>query len=62
MKNFPTEGNVAGCEYAGIVEELGPDANGEFQVGDRIAGLVHGSEYRSLDFFRFSLTVSILTH
>ncbi|KAI1341345.1 GroES-like protein [Xylariaceae sp. FL0016] len=32
----------AGCDYAGIVVDVAPDAEGGFQRGDRIAGWVHG--------------------
>lgn len=34
-------GSRVGCEYAGIVEEVGSDVT-KFKKGDRIAGFVHG--------------------
>lgn len=43
-KFFPTEGNVVGCDYAGVVEELGPEASADLKVGDRVCGFVHGGE------------------
>lgn len=35
-------GARAGCDYAGVVEEVGPDVTKDFKKGDRIAGVVHG--------------------
>lgn len=42
MKFFPSVGNIIGCDFAGIVEELGADAPRDLQVGDRVASWVHG--------------------
>lgn len=36
-------GGVSGCDYAGIVEEVGPEVASEFKKGDRICGPVSGS-------------------
>ncbi|KAI5460835.1 chaperonin 10-like protein [Mariannaea sp. PMI_226] len=36
-------GPLVGCDYAGIVEEVGPKVTKHFQKGDRIAGIAHGS-------------------
>ena len=41
----PAEGNIVGCDFAGIVEELGPETQTDLKVGDRIAGFVHGCAY-----------------
>lgn len=49
--NFPTEGAIAGCDFAGIVVQVSDDndstGTGEpscrFQPGDRVCGAVHGS-------------------
>ncbi|KAJ7638205.1 chaperonin 10-like protein [Roridomyces roridus] len=36
-------GNILGCDFAGIIEEIGPDVPaGLRSIGDRIAGVVHG--------------------
>ncbi|KAI1808887.1 putative zinc-binding oxidoreductase ToxD [Daldinia bambusicola] len=35
-------GGLVGCDYAGIVEELGPDVT-NFKVGDKISGFVSGA-------------------
>ncbi|KAI1213383.1 oxidoreductase-like protein [Annulohypoxylon truncatum] len=35
-------GCTIGCDYAGIVEEIGPDVTKPLKVGDKIAGFVHG--------------------
>jgi NADPH:quinone reductase-like Zn-dependent oxidoreductase len=35
-------GALIGCDYAGIVEEVGKDVKKPFKKGDRICGFVHG--------------------
>lgn len=37
-----SHGARIGCDYAGIVEEVGSKVTKEFKKGDRIAGFVHG--------------------
>ena len=45
VMNFKSKGNVVGCEFAGVVVQLGPNVDGEqVQVGQRVAGFVHGCE------------------
>ncbi|KAN0102646.1 GroES (chaperonin 10)-like protein [Hyaloscypha variabilis] len=34
--------SIVGCEYSGVVEEVGTAATDVWKVGDRIAGAVHG--------------------
>jgi NADPH:quinone reductase-like Zn-dependent oxidoreductase len=36
-------GVLVGCDYAGIVEEVGKDVKKPFRKGDRICGFAHGS-------------------
>jgi NADPH:quinone reductase-like Zn-dependent oxidoreductase len=36
-------GGVVGCDYVGVVEQVGPKVTKQFAKGDRIAGFVHGS-------------------
>ena len=35
-------GCIVGCDYAGKVVKVGPTAGGNWTVGDRVAGVVHG--------------------
>lgn len=35
-------GTIVGCDYAGIVEQVGSGGNSRFKKGDRIAGFAHG--------------------
>ncbi|KAF2142056.1 uncharacterized protein K452DRAFT_298063 [Aplosporella prunicola CBS 121167] len=39
---LPSEGCTSGCDYAGIVEEVGPNVSSGLRKGDRIAGFTHG--------------------
>ncbi|KAB8239565.1 hypothetical protein ETB97_006740 [Aspergillus alliaceus] len=36
-------GSLVGCDYAGIVEEVGKDVKKSFRKGDRVCGFTHGS-------------------
>ncbi|KAL2169181.1 hypothetical protein VTG60DRAFT_6345 [Thermothelomyces hinnuleus] len=38
-----TVGTIVGCDYAGVVEQVGPKVTKPFAKGDRVAGFVHGS-------------------
>jgi hypothetical protein len=35
-------GTIVGCDYAGIVEQVGAGGSNRFKKGDRIAGFAHG--------------------
>lgn len=37
-----TKGAIVGCNYSGIVEEVGPAVTNDLKIGDRVAGFVHG--------------------
>ncbi len=37
-----TPGCTVGCDFAGVVEEVGPKVEKEWAKGDRIAGFTHG--------------------
>lgn len=36
-------GSRIGCDYAGVVEEVGDKVTKSFKKGDRISGVVHGA-------------------
>ncbi|RYP04923.1 hypothetical protein DL764_004135 [Monosporascus ibericus] len=38
-------GSIVGCDYAGEVVNIGKNARGDWKVGDRVAGAVHGGLY-----------------
>lgn len=42
IDNLNKPGHLIGCDYAGVVEELGSNLTKDFKVGDRICGFVHG--------------------
>lgn len=41
------KGAVAGCDYSGIVVEIGQDVATEWTIGDRVASFAHGCKYPS---------------
>lgn len=41
------DGTIVGCDYAGIVEEVGKAVKKTFRKGDRIAGFAHGGTFRN---------------
>ncbi|KAF5015224.1 hypothetical protein F66182_13521 [Fusarium sp. NRRL 66182] len=40
--NLAAEGGLLGCDFAGIVEEVGSKVTKKWQKGERIAGVAHG--------------------
>ncbi|KAL5342246.1 chaperonin 10-like protein [Aspergillus crustosus] len=42
-------GSRVGCDYAGVVEAVGPKVEKEFRKGERISGVVHGSDRTQLE-------------
>ncbi|KAE8320176.1 chaperonin 10-like protein [Aspergillus transmontanensis] len=42
-------GCLAGCDYSGIVEEVGKDVKKSFRKGDRICGVTHGANVLELE-------------
>ncbi|KAL4971413.1 chaperonin 10-like protein [Aspergillus desertorum] len=42
MGPYVAPGAIAGCDFAGVVESLGPDVTEDFQVGDRVCTAVLG--------------------
>lgn len=56
---MPVFGLRAGCDYAGIVEEVGPDVTKAFKKGDRIAGPTHGSNMSNLDDGAFAEFIAV---
>jgi NADPH:quinone reductase-like Zn-dependent oxidoreductase len=43
IDHLPTPNATAGCDFAGVVEEVGPKVSKNWKKGDRIAGFLHGS-------------------
>lgn len=43
--NRAKDGALVGCDYAGVVEEVGPSVTKAWKKGDRICGVTHGSNY-----------------
>lgn len=41
---LPSPGAIVGCDYSGVVEKVGPAVKHGPHVGDRVMGMVHGSE------------------
>ncbi|KFY27075.1 hypothetical protein V493_03710 [Pseudogymnoascus sp. VKM F-4281 (FW-2241)] len=48
---------VIGCDYAGVVSSVGKEAPGGWEVGDRVAGVVHGGLYHDRGSFAEYLKV-----
>lgn len=46
---MPTPGALAGCDYSGVVEEVGKGVKKAFKKGDRICGFAHGSNNSELE-------------
>ncbi|KAL2859406.1 chaperonin 10-like protein [Aspergillus pseudodeflectus] len=42
-------GSRIGCDYAGVVEEVGPKVTKAFKKGDRITGMVHGCDRTQIE-------------
>lgn len=40
---FPTPGAIVGMDFSGIVASIHPDTTTDLHVGDRVCGMVHGS-------------------
>jgi NADPH:quinone reductase-like Zn-dependent oxidoreductase len=43
IENSPSKGAIAGCDYAGVVEEVGNGVK-DLKVGDRVAGFARGGD------------------
>ncbi|CAG7974604.1 unnamed protein product [Penicillium salamii] len=59
-----TKGATAGCDYSGIIEEMGSDvdpAHG-LQVGDRVAGFNHGCNGENLSDGSFAEYIAVKAH
>jgi len=50
MRYISPEGAIMGCDFSGIVKDVGPDVK-DIKVGDRVASAVHGSCYPAVGAF-----------
>lgn len=44
IDHLASPGAIVGCDYSGIVERVGSAVKNGPHVGDRVMGMVHGSE------------------
>ena len=42
-------GALSGCDYAGVVEEVGSNVKKRFDKGDRVCGMCHGANHLQLE-------------
>ncbi|EAW20312.1 uncharacterized protein NFIA_099470 [Aspergillus fischeri NRRL 181] len=45
----PVPGATSGCDFSGVVEEVGPAVSKHWQKGDRLAAFVHGCNATELE-------------
>jgi NADPH:quinone reductase-like Zn-dependent oxidoreductase len=50
-------GSLVGCDYAGTVTKVGKSAAKQWKVGERVAGFVHGGQYKDVGSFAEYLKV-----
>ena len=43
IDDIGADGSLVGIDFAGTVEAIGKDVQKNIKIGDRVAGLVHGS-------------------
>ena len=52
------DGTIVGCDFSGIVEEVGTAVTKPFKKGNRVAGFAHGGEYPTIGICRLSMSMT----
>lgn len=54
------DGCIVGCDYAGVVESVGPAVTKKWKLGDKIFGVAHGANLVNPDDGAFAEVISVI--